>query len=74
MARLSFSQRVRSPQRRVGTVENLQDGPRRLSRVTGLGAVHPVDHRAGSLADVPAVHQLLAEGRGEGKYVARVQG
>ena len=27
-----------------------------------------------SLADVPAVHQLLAEGRGHGKYVARVQG
>jgi NADPH2:quinone reductase len=28
----------------------------------------------GSLADVPAVHQLLAEGRGDGKYVARLQG
>jgi NADPH2:quinone reductase len=27
-----------------------------------------------SLADVPAVHQLLAEGRGDGKYVARLQG
>jgi NADPH2:quinone reductase len=28
----------------------------------------------GSLADVPAVHQLLAEGRGDGKYVVRLQG
>jgi cytochrome c oxidase assembly factor CtaG len=28
----------------------------------------------GSLADVPAVHQLLAEGRGDGRYVARLQG
>jgi NADPH:quinone reductase len=28
----------------------------------------------GSLADVPAVHQLLAEGCGDGKYVARLQG
>ena len=27
-----------------------------------------------SLAEVPAVHQLLAEGRGEGKYVARLVG
>jgi NADPH2:quinone reductase len=28
----------------------------------------------GSLADVPAVHQLLAEGRGDGKYVVHLQG
>ena len=28
----------------------------------------------GSLADVPGVHQLLAEGRGDGKYVVRLQG
>ncbi|MER7542896.1 zinc-binding dehydrogenase [Spirillospora sp. NPDC127506] len=27
-----------------------------------------------SLADVPAVHQSLAEGRGEGKYVVRLRG
>jgi NADPH:quinone reductase len=30
--------------------------------------------KVGSLADVPAVHQLLAEGRGDGKYVARLEG
>ena len=29
---------------------------------------------AGSLADVPAVHQLLTEGRGDGKYVVRLHG
>jgi hypothetical protein len=28
----------------------------------------------GSLADVPAVHQLLAEGRSDGKYVVHLQG
>jgi NADPH2:quinone reductase len=28
----------------------------------------------GSLTDVPAVHQLLAEGRGDGKYVVHLQG
>ncbi|SNR23009.1 quinone oxidoreductase family protein [Actinomadura mexicana] len=31
-------------------------------------------NEVGSLADVPAVHQSLAEGRGEGKYVVRLQG
>lgn len=30
-------------------------------------------NEVGPLAAVPAVHQLLAEGRGEGKYVVRVQ-
>ena len=34
------------------------------------GAVREI----GSLAEVPAVHQLLADGRGEAKYVARLEG
>jgi NADPH2:quinone reductase len=55
--------------------------PRRTS--AGLGRVLDLlaDDRlrlaiteVGSLADVPAVHQSLAEGRGSGKYVVRLQG
>ncbi|GAA5019053.1 zinc-binding alcohol dehydrogenase family protein [Kitasatospora paranensis] len=48
-----------------------------LRRVLGLiaeGRLEAAPAEAGSLAEVPAVHQLLAEGRGEGKYVARVRG
>lgn len=48
-----------------------------LRRVLGLLAEGQLDipiTEVGSLAEVPAVHQLLAEGRGDGKYVARLQG
>jgi NADPH2:quinone reductase len=47
-----------------------------LRRVLGLiteGRLDVAVTEVGSLADVPAVHQLLAEGRGDGKYVARLQ-
>ncbi|ETK30952.1 quinone oxidoreductase family protein [Microbispora sp. ATCC PTA-5024] len=46
-----------------------------LRRVLDLIAEGRLDvpvTEVGSLAEVPAVHQLLAEGRGEGKYAARV--
>jgi len=45
-------------------------------RVLGLiteGRLDIAITEVGSLADVPAVHQLLAEGRGHGKYVVRLQ-
>lgn len=48
-----------------------------LRRVLGLMAEGGLDMavtEVGSLADAPAVHQLLAEGRGDGKYVVRLQG
>jgi NADPH:quinone reductase len=48
-----------------------------LGRVLGLiaeGALDIAITEVGSLADVPAVHQLLAEGRNDGKYVVRLQG
>lgn len=48
-----------------------------LNRVLGLiteGRLDIAITEVGSLADVPAVHQLLAEGRGNGKYVARLRG
>lgn len=46
-----------------------------LRRVLGLIAEGRMDiavTEVSSLAEVPAVHQLLADGRGEGKYVARL--
>jgi NADPH:quinone reductase len=49
---------------------------RAVRRVLDLEAAHRLDiavSEIGSLADVPAVHQLLAEGRGTGKYVARLK-
>jgi NADPH:quinone reductase-like Zn-dependent oxidoreductase len=55
-------------------------GPRRragLRRVLDLltgGRLDIAITEVSSLAEVPAVHQLLAEGRGEGKYVARLVG
>jgi NADPH2:quinone reductase len=48
-----------------------------LHRVLDLIVEGPLDiaiTEVGSLADVPAVHQLLAEGRGDGKYVVHLQG
>jgi NADPH2:quinone reductase len=48
-----------------------------LRRVLGLiteGRLDIAITEVSSLAEVPAVHQLLAEGRGDGKYVARLQG
>jgi NADPH:quinone reductase len=55
--------------------------PRRASaglrRVLGLladGRLHLAITEVDSLADVPAVHQMLAEGRGAGKYVVHLRG
>ena len=48
-----------------------------LRRVLGLiteGRLDIAITEVDSLADVPAVHQLLAEGRGDGKYVVHLQG
>jgi NADPH2:quinone reductase len=48
-----------------------------LQRVLGLvteGRLDIAITEVSSLADVPAVHQMLAEGRGSGKYVARLRG
>ncbi len=49
-------------------------GLRRVLDLIAGGQLHIAVTEAGSLADVPAVHQLLAEGRGDGKYVARLPG
>ena len=49
-------------------------GLRRVLKLIAEGQLDIAITEVGSLADVPAVHQLLAEGRGDGKYVARLQG
>ncbi|MCW2943275.1 MAG: oxidoreductase [Actinomycetia bacterium] len=49
-------------------------GLRRVLDLLAEGRLDIAITEVGSLADVPAVHQLLAEGRGDGKYVARLQG
>jgi NADPH:quinone reductase len=49
-------------------------GLRRVLDLIAEGRLDIAITEVGSLADVPAVHQLLAEGRGAGKYVARLQG
>ena len=49
-------------------------GLRRVLDLIADGRLHIAVTEVGSLADVPAVHQLLAEGRGDGKYVARLPG
>ena len=49
-------------------------GLRRVLDLIAEGQLHIAITEVGSLADVPAVHQLLAEGRGDGKYVALLQG
>ncbi|GAA4576749.1 quinone oxidoreductase family protein [Planotetraspora kaengkrachanensis] len=49
-------------------------GLRRVLDLIAEGRLDITPTEVGSLADVPAVHQLLAEGRGDGKYVARLQG
>jgi NADPH2:quinone reductase len=49
-------------------------GLRRVLDLITEGRLDIAVTEAGSLADVPAVHQLLAEGRGDGKYVVRLQG
>jgi NADPH2:quinone reductase len=48
-------------------------GLRRVLDLIAEGRLDIAITEIGSLADVPAVHQLLAEGRGDGKYVARLQ-
>lgn len=45
---------------------------RRVLDLISAGRLDVAVTAIGSLADVPAVHQLLADGRGSGKYVARV--
>ncbi|MFG1869106.1 quinone oxidoreductase family protein [Micromonospora arborensis] len=49
-------------------------GLRRVLDLIADGRLDIAITEVGSLADVPAVHQLLAEGRGDGKYVARLRG
>jgi NADPH2:quinone reductase len=49
-------------------------GLRRVLDLITQGRLDIAITEVGSLADVPAVHQLLAEGRGDGKYVAQPQG
>jgi NADPH:quinone reductase len=49
-------------------------GLRRVLDLIVQGRLDIAITEVGSLADVPAVHQLLAEGRGDGKYVTRIQG
>jgi NADPH:quinone reductase len=45
---------------------------RRVLDMIGTGRLDVAVTKVDSLADVPAVHQLLADGRGNGKYVTRV--
>jgi NADPH2:quinone reductase len=49
-------------------------GLRRVLDLIAEGRLDIAITEAASLADVPAIHQLLAEGRGAGKYVARLHG
>ena len=49
-------------------------GLRRVLDLICEGRLDIAITEVGSLADVPAVHQMLAEGRGDGKYVVRLQG
>ena len=49
-------------------------GLRRVLDLVAEGRLDIAITEVGSLADVPAVHQLLAEGRGDGKYVVHLQG
>jgi len=48
-------------------------GLRRVLDLVAEGRLDIAITEVGSLADVPAVHQLLAEGRGDGKYVVHLQ-
>jgi NADPH:quinone reductase len=48
-------------------------GLRRVFYLIAEGTMDIAVTEVGSLAEVPAVHQLLAEGHGEGKYVARLE-
>jgi NADPH:quinone reductase len=48
-------------------------GLRRVLDLIAEGRLDIAITEVGSLADVPAVHQLLAEGRGDGKYVVHLQ-
>jgi NADPH:quinone reductase len=49
-------------------------GLRRILDLIAEGRLDIAITEVSSLTEVPAVHQLLAEGRGDGKYVARLQG
>ena len=56
----------------VSAPERVAAALRRVVDMVATGRLDVAATEVGSLADVPAVHQLLAEGRGNGKYVARV--
>jgi NADPH2:quinone reductase len=45
---------------------------RRVLDLVATGRLDVAVTEVGSLADVPAVHQMLADGRGNGKYVTRL--
>lgn len=49
-------------------------GLRRVLDLVAEGRLDIAITEVDSLADVPAVHQALAEGRGDGKYVVHLQG
>jgi NADPH2:quinone reductase len=49
--------------------ERAATGLRRVLELIAGGRLAPEVTPVAGLADVPAVHQLLAEGRGSGKYV-----
>ena len=49
-------------------------GLRRVLDLIADGRLNIAVTEVGSLAEAPAAQQLLAEGRGHGKYVTRVNG
>ncbi|CNF05024.1 Zinc-binding alcohol dehydrogenase [Mycobacterium tuberculosis] len=49
-------------------------GLHRVLDLIGEGRLDVATTEVDSLADAPAAHQLLAEGRGKGKYVVRIRG
>jgi NADPH2:quinone reductase len=58
----------------AGAPRRAAAGLRRVLDLIADGRLDITINEVDALAGVPAVHQLLAEGRGEGKYVARLQG
>ncbi|MFC4588849.1 quinone oxidoreductase family protein [Sphaerisporangium corydalis] len=57
---------------RASAPERVAAALRRILDMIANGRLDAAVTKVDSLADVPAVHQLLAGGRGDGKYVARV--
>ncbi|MEW9528735.1 zinc-binding alcohol dehydrogenase family protein [Microbispora sp. NPDC049125] len=56
----------------VSAPERVAAALRRVLDMIATGRLEVAVTEVGSLAGVPAVHQVLADGRGDGKYVARV--